>query len=276
MRVNQNIYPYNPHVNSLPVYLAGLGGTEWQPRVVRPEGYLWHQILYSAKGSGCLKYGKTTVTVSEGWFFVLPAGCPHEYYPLNDRWEVRWAAFDGFASGQLLQKLGMDKPFAVKPEDCSSLTALYNRMFTVLKTDGVYGSYTCAGLLYEYIMEFYRLTADRSQTGRTDRSSLLMPVLSLIDSSFMRDLPITELAAAAGVTPQHLCRIFKETMNMRPGEYLTRRRIQEARILLKDTLLPIAEIAKRSGFSDAGYFSTVFRKLEGVPPAEFRRRQGIQ
>ena len=170
----------------------------------------------------------------------------------------------------------MDKPFAVKPEDCSSLTVLYNRMFTVLKTDRVYGSYTCAGLLYEYIMEFYRLTADRSQNGRADRSSLLMPVLSLIDSSFMRDLPITELAAAAGVTPQHLCRIFKETMNMRPGEYLTRRRIQEARILLKDTQLPIAEIAKRSGFSDAGYFSTVFRRLEGIPPAEFRRRQGIQ
>ncbi len=84
------------------------------------------------------------------------------------------------------------------------------------------------------------------------------------------------LAELAGVTPQHLCRVFKDSMNMRPNEYLTQRRLQEAKRLLQRNELSVSEIAARSGFSDAGYFSTVFRKHEGVSPIEYKKHIGIR
>ena len=87
---------------------------------------------------------------------------------------------------------------------------------------------------------------------------------------------MTVLAEIAGITPQHLCRIFKETMNMRPNEYLTQRRLQEAKSLLQRNELPISEIAVRSGFPDAGYFSTVFKKHEGLSPLEYKKHIGLK
>jgi len=67
-------------------------------------------------------------------------------------------------------------------------------------------------------------------------------------------------------------RIFKKNTDKRPNEYLTELRLDEAKRLMSDSTVSVAEAAERSGFRDAGYFSTVFRKHMGIPPSEYRRR----
>ena len=146
-------------------------------------------------------------------------------------------------------------------------------MLSTLKTDMVYGDYTCSGLIYQYVIEFHRLVSDKSSAGGMDRSDILVPVLNYIDENFKENFPMTVLAEQAGISPQHLCRIFRQTMHMRPGEYLTRRRIKEAKQLLSGTTLTVAEICERSGFSDTGYFSTVFKRYEGVSPSEYKQSE---
>ncbi|MCM1523620.1 MAG: AraC family transcriptional regulator [Ruminococcus sp.] len=270
MAVNQNIYPYSAQVKSLPVYLAGIGGSEYQYHVRRPEGYQWHQILYSAKGRGCLKYGGVSVNLTEGYYFFLPAFCPHEYYPVRGDWDVRWTAFDGSACTEILGSLDMTKPFAVKLTDSGSLQKLYAEMFNVLRSDIIYGNFTCSGLIYQYIIELHKLASDKTPAGG-GRSSILMPVLDYIESNFRNGFSLTLLAERAGITPQHLCRIFRKTMNMRPSEYLTRRRLTEAKKLLTETDMPVSRICVSSGFADPGYFSAVFRQYEGLSPSEYRK-----
>lgn len=93
-----------------------------------------------------------------------------------------------------------------------------------------------------------------------------------IDENFRNDFPLTYLAKEAGITPQHLCRVFKESMNMQPTDYVVKRRLREAKRLIQQNELPISEVAIRSGFSDAAYFSTVFKKHEGLTPLEYRKR----
>lgn len=271
MPVNQSIYPNNPQVRQLPLYLVGIGGSEYQGHVNRPEGYYWNQLLYSVKGQGCLKVDSASVTLLEGWFFFLPKGVPHEYYPVDGNWEVRWVVFDGYAWPQITKELGLTHPIYMKPDDCSSLEKIYNKMFVAQKTDKVFGDYTCSGLIYDYLLEFYRQVVSKSMSGGTDKSELLMPILNYIDDHFYQDFSMTVLADLAGVSSQHLCRIFKETMHMRPTEYLTYRRLGEAKNLLRHTDTPIAEIGIKCGFPDAGYFSTVFKRYEGMSPAEYRK-----
>ena len=101
MKINENIYPYNAEARKLPVHLTGIGGSDYQYHIIRNEGYHWHQILYSAGGSGILKYDNTAIVINEGDFFFLPAGYPHEYYTENSEWDVRWVAFDGYAVNNL-------------------------------------------------------------------------------------------------------------------------------------------------------------------------------
>lgn len=271
MKINQNIYPYNLEVKKLPFYLTGIGGSEYQYHVVRTEGYHWHQILYSAGGDGFLKYDNLTLPVAEGDFFFLPAGYPHEYYTENTLWDVRWIAFDGYACAHILSQFQMNKPIIIHPQGSTALQNIYTKMFTIQKSDKTYCDYSCSGLVYDYLIEFHRYIDNKINKLRTDRNKLLLPVLDYIDENFRTDFPLTILAKQAEVTPQHLCRVFKETMNMRPLEYLTKRRLQEAKRLLQRTELPIAEIALQSGFPDAGYFSTVFKKYEGVTPMEYKR-----
>ena len=270
MAIEQYMYPYTTQVRQLPIYLTGIGGSEYQQHIRRPEGYCWHQLLYSAKGQGCLKFDTATVPLGEGCFFFLPAGYPHEYYPLECCWDVRWVTFDGYACPQILSELNLTKPVTVKPEDCSQMEKLFNKMFVTQKTDKVYGDYTCSGLIYEYLLTFYRHVLDKGTSGKADKSELLLPVLNYIDEHFRQDFPVTVLAELAGISVQHLCRVFKETMHMRPMEYLTRRRLNEAKHLLRYSDLPVAEIGKQIGFPDAGYFSTVFRKYEKISPSEYR------
>jgi AraC-like DNA-binding protein len=54
-------------------------------------------------------------------------------------------------------------------------------------------------------------------------------------------------------------------------QWITERRMREARRLLADTDLTVAEIARRVGYRDAGYFVRRFRTAHGVPPVAWRR-----
>ncbi len=275
MKINENIYPYNTDVKSLPFYLTGLGGSEYQPHIVRNDGYEWHQILYSASGSGVLKFDDRTEKIGKGDFFFLPANYPHEYYPEAPAWEVRWVSFDGCSCEQVLKQFGMTKPMVMRPQESSTIRSVFDRMYTSQKADRILSGYTCSGLVYEYIIEFYRMTDTTENKLRQERGKLLTPALNYIDENFRSDFPLTIPAEVAGVTPQHLCRVFKSVMNMRPNEYLTERRLQEAKSLLRDSKLTISEVCIQSGFSDTGYFSTVFKKHEGLTPTEYRKRMSV-
>ncbi|MBQ9947946.1 MAG: AraC family transcriptional regulator [Oscillospiraceae bacterium] len=276
MKINEPFYPYNTDVRKLPVHLTGIGGSEYQCHIVRNEGYHWHQILYCAEGNGILKYDNITVSIGEGDFFFLPAGYPHEYYTENSRWDVRWVTFDGYACAHILSQFSMTAPIIIRPQESPALQKLFTKMLTAVKTDRIYGDYACSSYMYAYIIEFHRLMDTRANRLRNDRGRILAPVLDYIDENYQNDFPLTVLAELAGITPQHLCRVFRETMNMRPNEYLTQRRLQEAKRLLERNELPVSEIAARSGFPDAGYFSTVFKKHEGVTPVEYKKRIGLK
>ena len=270
MAVNQNIYPPGAQVNKLPVYLIGIGGSEYQGHISRPEGYCWHQILYSAKGKGELKLEDSIYSLTENCYFFLPADIPHEYYPVDGSWDVRWVAFDGFACNDIFRELGLTDSVIFRTENPEPLLHIYNKMFVAQKSDRIYGNYTCSGLVYQYILEFHNQS--EACFGGSDRSNLLMPVINYIDDNFREDFPMTRLAEIAGITPQHLCRVFKETMNMKPSEYLILCRMNEAKQLLKHSDIPIAEICRQTGFSNPGYFSTVFSQHEGIPPNVYRKK----
>lgn len=184
--------------------------------------------------------------------------------------------FDGYACAHLLSQFNMTKPIVISPQESSALQNIYNNMFTSQTSDKLYCDFYCAGLIYDYIIEFHRFMDNKIIKVRNERNKLLLPVFNYIDEHFQADFPLTVLAEIAGVTPQHLCRIFKESVNMRPNEYLTRRRLLEAKSLIQRNELPISDIARQFGFPDAAYFSTVFKKYEGVSPMEYRKRLGLK
>jgi AraC family transcriptional regulator len=82
---------------------------------------------------------------------------------------------------------------------------------------------------------------------------------------------VRDLAAAAGVHPDHLARAFRTRFGVPVGSYMRRLRLDWAATQLDATDAPIVEIALDSGFADQSHFTRAFKRHTGVTPAQYRR-----
>jgi AraC-like DNA-binding protein len=81
---------------------------------------------------------------------------------------------------------------------------------------------------------------------------------------------------AAGVTPQHLIRVFRQHYDVTPGKYLWQTRVERGAGLLTATGLTVAEIADRCGFKNPFHFSRLLRKMQGLSPRQLRQRAWVR
>ena len=83
-------------------------------------------------------------------------------------------------------------------------------------------------------------------------------------------MSVGELAAMADLSVSHFCAFFKRVTGFAPIDYWLHMRVQRACELLDTTDQPIKRIAGEMGFSDALYFSRVFRQVHGLSPRAYR------
>lgn len=96
-------------------------------------------------------------------------------------------------------------------------------------------------------------------------------VRDYIHSNLDQRITLGDLADVAGYSRYHFVRAFKESTGMPPYAFLLSERVRAAQELLRTSDEPIAEVALRSGFGTHAQFSSRFRELTGITPAEYRR-----
>ncbi|MEP7049068.1 MAG: helix-turn-helix transcriptional regulator [Pseudomonadota bacterium] len=94
-----------------------------------------------------------------------------------------------------------------------------------------------------------------------------------VDGASQEEWPIRRLARVSGVSEAHFARSFKEAFGLPPHRYLLTRRIERAVALLRDTDLPITDIAFQTGWGSLGTFGRTFRDVTGESPGELRARE---
>lgn len=92
-----------------------------------------------------------------------------------------------------------------------------------------------------------------------------------MDRAYGDPLDLDALAFEAGYSRFHFARAFAAAYGETPRAYLTRRRIERARDLLRATTLSVTEVCFVVGFVSLGSFSTRFRQLTGQSPSGYRR-----
>ena len=92
-----------------------------------------------------------------------------------------------------------------------------------------------------------------------------------ISAHYSENLKLKDMAERVYISPQYLSGLFKKEMNMTISDYIAKIRMERAKELLKDTGLSIGEIAEKTGYKDIRHFSTMFKRLTGLTPSEFRR-----
>ena len=94
-----------------------------------------------------------------------------------------------------------------------------------------------------------------------------------MDAANHEEWPVPRLASVSGVSEAHFARCFRDAVGVPPHRYLLTRRIERAAALLRDTDLPITDIAFETGWNSLGTFGRIFRDIMGESPSELRARE---
>ena len=90
------------------------------------------------------------------------------------------------------------------------------------------------------------------------------------DEYFQDPIDLDRLSREACLSRFHFHRLFTRIYQFTPHQYLTRRRIEQARLWLADDDLTISEICNHVGFESIGSFSVLFKKESGYAPLHYR------
>lgn len=94
--------------------------------------------------------------------------------------------------------------------------------------------------------------------------------LDLLEDSIERGVSLSVLAREAGLSRTYFAEAFLRATGSSPHRYLTQRRIARAQMLLRHTVLPLADIALQCGFCNQAHFTQMFRQATGTTPGRYR------
>jgi len=109
-------------------------------------------------------------------------------------------------------------------------------------------------------------------SAQDDTYKRLTRARALIDRCYDMPLNLEQIAGAASFSRYHFIRLFSSAFDQTPHQYLIRRRIERAKVLLADGDLSVTEVCFAVGFQSLGSFSALFHRCAGYPPTAYRAR----
>ena len=93
-----------------------------------------------------------------------------------------------------------------------------------------------------------------------------------IDRNYKKDISAKDVAGILGYSDVYFSKVFKQLFDDNFINYLTKIRIDRAKLLLKDVSFNIKEVGKSVGYADSNYFTKVFKRSVGMSPSEYRSK----
>ena len=150
---------------------------------------------------------------------------------------------------------------------------IFEDIFSKIEEESKSGSRELINL---YILEMLALLCRHMQKRKNpddEANEIIHAVSEYINRNFQKDLSLKNLSKTFALSESHLSRRFKAVTGMGLCEYITFVRIHNGAKLLKETDLPLTEIAASCGFNDSNYFSSVFKKIKGTTPYKYSKRK---
>lgn len=129
---------------------------------------------------------------------------------------------------------------------------------------------TLAHRLVSHLLQRYAgLRPPKGSAGRL-RASAVDRVTALVETRMADVLTLDELAAEARLSVYHFSRAFRATTGIPQYAFVSARRMDRARLLLRTTNRPVEEIAAAVGYTNLSHFRRVFRRMNGALPSALR------
>ena len=243
--------------STLPLHINNCGyyrDLESEITLDRPDGRRDYHLVFVSEGSVTTESG----AIAAGECILYRPGVPQRYvYGAGRDTHYIWVHFSGRDAEELL--CGVPSGIICYRESAAQVHELLQRAIRAI-AEGM----DCADLYAEGLFRaVVALLRSRSTKPPFARAIAMMREFSVHRT-------VKEYADASGMSEGHFIRAFRDAYGVTPLEYRTALQIDCAKSLLVGTPLRIGAIASAAGFSDALYFSRVFRKKTGRSPSEYR------
>lgn len=176
--------------------------------------------------------------------------------------------FSGHDLNGLLHTTRLIKYDVIKLNNLETVENTMRECFNELK-DKKTGFRRRASILgYKLLLE---LEENLEQINTPD---LLLRAVDLMEHHLSQQLTLKKLAEVLHSAPTSLNRVFQQHFKISPINYFIGLKIEAAKSLLTNTNMQIQEIAQNTGYSNALYFSSEFKKRTGISPRNFRKQEG--
>lgn len=125
-----------------------------------------------------------------------------------------------------------------------------------------------AGLFLEESCSIARRLISAKEVGL---SVNMRKVLRLIDSSYGKDISLEDIGTVLGVNPIYAGQLFKKEIGTSFKQYLSEKRIEQAKLLLESGKYKIYEVGEMVGYQTTQYFCNIFKKLTGKSPSDYTK-----
>lgn len=260
----------------LPLYITGIGIQRNQEMIRRPVGFNHYQWSYCSAGRGVFRVGKEEVEIGKGQGFYFYPGIAHEYFAIEEPWEIYWITFHGNRIEELLRLMKIGPWGSFINEEEKELLENFRKTYEILAGEELHKIIQTSASLYQILVDLQKYKEYQIQEDTLHPLFRLQPVIQYMEKYHAEDLELEQLAQLLGVTSYHLCRLFKASFSVSPIHYLMRLRIQEAKKkLIMEGDKEVKEIAREVGYRDVSYFGKLFKKQEKMTAKEFRKLHGI-
>ncbi|MFH0983711.1 MAG: AraC family transcriptional regulator [Planctomycetota bacterium] len=233
----------------------------------------YHAVMYILAGRGFFQdEGAARRAVSPGTVFYLYPGRWHWFDPdPGTVWTEYWVLFDGAEAERRFGNLlpAPSRPIHVIGRD-DTLVEAYERLYEVwLYGSRGYGQYA-SFLLHKILMGFFLAV---EQIDFPHLNDLVHRTRELIGRNLgAPEVNFWRFAAAQGMSYERFRKRFKAATGLGPKQYHLAAKVNRARQQLLSPNLSVKEIATALGFSDALYFSRLFKAKVGLSPQQYRDR----
>lgn len=260
----------------LPFYLIGVGCKHVQEHVIRPQGYPNFQWIQCYKGEGeLLLDGKYYPVKEQQGMFLYPDEI-HEYYAVREPWEVDWITFGGYQVEHFIKNAGFEKTGVFYVANSELVLSKMRKAWSAGQAESSLKGLDCSAIVYELLIDLLKYASRIGDDSVQQQYLKLQPVFNFIEENYWKQISLEEMSKTINITPQHLCLLFKNIMEMRPFEYLNNVRVNKSKdLMIKNHDMEVNEVAKSVGFSNTSYYCSVFKAMEGISPGSFRKLHGL-
>jgi AraC family transcriptional regulator, melibiose operon regulatory protein len=258
---------------------------EFKPGWIMPSSHTHKavEIIFVIDGCGFMRFDNDVVKIIKNNTLIIPSEKAHQFYGekncscklINihiDFGAVDLGRFtDSISDFNFFTDLFNNNQEFLKLTDYEAVESTMKRI--VFEMNNKTSSYETLVKLYfcELFILLSRLIEENKNNGDKASKKYVTQAVKFIEDSLVQDLTTEIISREVHISPDYLHHIFRDSTGFSVMEFVTIKRIDKSKELLKATKKKITEIASLVGLPNSQYFSTLFKKYTGMTPNQYRK-----